>query len=46
MIRYNYYKMVLYKVPNNVSKITSKVYIEVILSAIKDDLLSQGLTLI
>jgi hypothetical protein len=38
--------MVPYKVPNKVGKMTSKVYIEVILPTIKDDLLSQGLTLI
>jgi hypothetical protein len=46
VIGYNYRKMVLYEVPNNVGKMTSKVYTEVILSTIKDDLLSQGLTLI
>jgi hypothetical protein len=38
--------MVPYKVPNKVRKMSSKVYTEVILPAIKDDLLSQGLTLI
>jgi hypothetical protein len=38
--------MVPYKVLNNISKMTSKVYTEVILPTIKDNLLSQGLTLI
>jgi hypothetical protein len=46
IIGYNYRKIVLYEVPNKVGKMTAKVYIEVILPAIKDDLLSQGLTLV
>jgi hypothetical protein len=46
VIGYNYRRIVPYEVPNNVGKMTGKVYTEVILPAIKDDLLSQGLTLI
>ena len=45
VISYNYRKIVPYKVPNNVGKITTKVYTEVILPAILNDLLDRGLTL-
>jgi hypothetical protein len=46
VIGYNYRRIVPYEVPNNVGKMTGKVYTEVILPTIKDNLLSQGLTLI
>jgi hypothetical protein len=44
VIGYNYRKLVLYKVPNKVGKITTKVYTEYILPAIKEDLQKQSLT--
>ena len=46
VIGHNYRRIVPYEVDNNVGKITGKVYTEVILPTIKDDLLSRGLTLI
>jgi hypothetical protein len=46
VIGYNYKRIILYKVPSNsVGKITTKVYTQEILLVIKDNLLSQGLTL-
>ena len=46
VIGHNYKKMIPYEVPgNSVGKMTTKVYTQEILPAIKDDLLSQGLTL-
>jgi hypothetical protein len=43
VIGYNYRKLVLYKIPNKVGKIITKVYTKYILLAIKEDLQKQGL---
>jgi hypothetical protein len=45
VIGFNYQRIIPYQVPNLVVKMTTKVYTEVILPSIKDDLLQQGLTL-
>ena len=46
IIGYNYKRIISYKVPSNsVGKMTTKVYTQKILSVIKNDLLSQRLTL-
>jgi hypothetical protein len=45
VIGWNYRKLVPYKVPNKVGKMTTKVYTEHILPAIKEDLEEQGLIL-
>jgi hypothetical protein len=45
IIGYNYRKIVPYEVPNTVGKMTTKVYTEVILPAILEDLKERGLTL-
>ena len=46
IINHNYKKMILYEVPgNSVRKITTKVYTEKILPAIKNNFLDQGLIL-
>ena len=46
VISHNYKKIIPYEVPgNSVGKMTTKVYTEDILPAIKDDLLNRGLTL-
>lgn len=45
VIGYNYRKMVIYQVPSNVGKMTSKVYINDILPRIAPELIAKGLTL-
>jgi hypothetical protein len=45
IIGYNWWKVIPYEVPNAVGKMTTKVYTEVILPTLKDELLEQGLTL-
>jgi hypothetical protein len=45
IIGYNYQKLILYKVSNEVGKMTTKVYTEVILPAVKEDLEREELTL-
>ena len=45
VIGYDYRKIVPYEVSNKVGKMTTKVYTEVILPAILDDLLNRGLNL-
>lgn len=46
IIGHNYKRMIPYEVPSNsIGKMTTKVYTQEILPAIKDDLLSRGLTL-
>jgi hypothetical protein len=45
IIGYNWRKVIPYKVPNAVGKMTMKVYTEVVLPSLKDELLNQGLTL-
>ena len=44
-IGYNWRKVIPYKVPNSVGKMTIEVYIKAILPSIRDELLDQGLTL-
>jgi hypothetical protein len=46
VIRYNYYRMILYIVPNRVGKITTDIYTEHILLIIFPDLQKKNLTLI
>jgi hypothetical protein len=41
----DYRKLIPYKVDNNVGKMTTKVYIETVLPALLEDLISRGLTL-
>ena len=45
IIGYNWRKVIPYKVPNSVGKMTTEVYIQHILPSIRDELLDQGLTL-
>jgi len=45
VIGYNWRKIIPYKVPNGVGKMTTKVYIEVVLPLLKEELQDQGLTL-
>jgi hypothetical protein len=46
VIKYNYYRMILYIIPNKVGKITIEIYIEYILLIIFLDLQKKDLTLI
>ena len=45
VIGYNWRKIIPYEVPNKVGKMTTKVYTEVILPQLLDELRDQGLTL-
>jgi hypothetical protein len=45
LIGFNIRKLIPYEVPNTVGKMTTKVYTEVILPQIKEDLIREGLTL-
>ena len=45
IIGYNWRKVIPYKVPNSVGKMTTEVYIQHVLPSIRDELLDQGLTL-
>ena len=45
IIGFNYKKLILYEVPNDVGKMTTEVYTGVILPLIKEDLKREGLTL-
>ena len=45
VIGYNWRKIIPYKVPNNVGKMTTKVYTTMVLPLLRDELLDQGLTL-
>ena len=45
VIGYNWRKIIPYDVPNDVGKMTTKVYTEVILPQLLDELQDQGLTL-
>jgi hypothetical protein len=45
VISWNWRKVILYEVPNSVGKMTTKVYTEVILPGLIDELKEQGLTL-
>ena len=43
VIGYNWRKIMSYKVPNDVGKMTTKVYTTVVLPLLRDELLDQGL---